>query len=128
MFIWVCLWGIEKKINKNIWSSFKFQRNMFITAPALDCGRMLWDMGSRNKVKILKGMKILNFIHHLFLHRAGTHFQSADKLHVKKKYMYTIFCKLWSHLCSPRIFISLRDSAPHNPHVHTFSICTHIQM
>lgn len=63
---------------------------MFITAPALDCGRMLWDMGSRNKVKILKGMKILNFIHHLFLHRAGTHFQSADKLHVKKKYMYTI--------------------------------------
>lgn len=57
---------------------------MFITAPALDCGRMLWDMGSRNKVKILKGMKILNFIHHLILHRAGTHFQSADKLHVKK--------------------------------------------
>lgn len=51
---------------------------MFITAPALDCGRMLWDMGSRNKVKILKGMKILNFIHHLILHRAGTHFQSAD--------------------------------------------------
>lgn len=52
---------------------------MFITAPALDCGRMLWDMGSRNKVKILKGMKILNFIHHLFLHRAGTRFQSAVK-------------------------------------------------
>lgn len=67
---------------------------MFITAPALDCGRMLWDMGSRNKVKILKGMKILNFIHHLILHGAGTNFQSADKLHVKKKYMYTIFCKL----------------------------------
>lgn len=67
---------------------------MFIIVFVLDCGRMLWDMGSRNKVKIFKGMKILNFIYYLFLYRVGIYFQLVDKLYVKKKYMYIIFCKL----------------------------------
>lgn len=67
---------------------------MFIIVFVLDCGRMLWDMGSRNKVKIFKGMKILNFIYYLFLYRVGIYFQLVDELYVKKKYMYIIFCKL----------------------------------
>lgn len=51
---------------------------MFIIVFVLDCGRMLWDMGSRNKVKIFKGMKILNFIYYLFLYRVGIYFQLVD--------------------------------------------------
>lgn len=47
---------------------------MFIIVFVLDCGRMLWDMGSRNKVKIFKGMKILNFIYYLYLYRVGIYF------------------------------------------------------
>ena len=35
---------------------------MLIAAAALDCGRMLWDMGSRNKVKILKGEVLLLYL------------------------------------------------------------------
>lgn len=62
---------------------------MFIIVFVLDCGRMLWDMGSRNKVKIFKGMKILNFIYYLFLYRVGIYFQLVDKLYVNKKiYVY----------------------------------------
>lgn len=51
---------------------------MFIIVFVLDCGRMLWDMGSRNKVKIFKGMKILNFIYYLILYRVGIYFQLVD--------------------------------------------------
>lgn len=36
--------------------------DMLIAAAALDCGRMLWDMGSRNKVKILKGEVLLLYL------------------------------------------------------------------
>lgn len=62
---------------------------MFIIVFVLDCGRMLWDMGSRYKVKIFKGMKILNFIYYLILYRVGIYFQLVDKLYVKKKiYVY----------------------------------------
>lgn len=62
-----CLLGIEKKPQKYMYSkhaALNTEECVFITAPALDCGRMLWDMGSRNKVKILKGMTILNFTYH----------------------------------------------------------------
>lgn len=61
---------------------------MFIIVFVLDCGRMFWDMGSRNKVKIFKGMKILNFIYYLILYRVGIYFQLVDKLYVKKIYVY----------------------------------------
>lgn len=64
---------------------------MFIIVFVLDCGRMLWDMGSRNKVKIFKGMKILNFIYYLILYRVGIYFQLVDKLYVKKNICILFF-------------------------------------
>lgn len=61
----VCI-GHRKKLTKlhvpySKHATLNTEQCVFIAAPALDCGRMLWDMGSRNKVKILKGLTILNF-------------------------------------------------------------------
>jgi hypothetical protein len=33
-----------------------------VSADATDCGSLLWEMGSRHKVNILKGMKQLRYL------------------------------------------------------------------
>ena len=43
-------------------------KHLFISsysAPAIDCAKLFWDMGSRNKVKILKGNHLSECIIHL---------------------------------------------------------------
>ena len=43
---------------------------LYFTAPAIDCAKLFWDMGSRNTVKILKGEYdvIRNSYHYLNQH------------------------------------------------------------